>query len=65
MALASLVEERQGFRLDDPGGADEVAELTVEAASRVVGRSLDSERDRELIAEAIGSLDVSRLEESA
>jgi F-type H+-transporting ATPase subunit b len=44
---------------------DEVAELTVEAASRVVGRTLDSERDRELIAEAIGSLDFSRLEESA
>lgn len=43
----------------------EVAELTVEAASRVVGRTLDSERDRELIAEAIGSLDFSRLEESA
>jgi F-type H+-transporting ATPase subunit b len=44
---------------------DEVAELTVEAASRVVGRTLDSDRDRELIAEAIGSLDFSRLEESA
>jgi F-type H+-transporting ATPase subunit b len=43
----------------------EVAELTVEAASRVVGRTLDSDRDRELIAEAIGSLDFSRLEESA
>jgi len=43
----------------------EVAELTVEAASRVVGRALDSERDRELITEAIGSLDFSRLEESA
>jgi F-type H+-transporting ATPase subunit b len=43
----------------------EVAELTVEAASRVVGRTLDAERDRELIAEAIGSLDFSRLEESA
>jgi F-type H+-transporting ATPase subunit b len=43
----------------------EVAELTVEAASRVVGRALDSERDRELISEAIGSLDFSRLEESA
>ena len=42
-----------------------VAELTVEAASRVVGRTLDSDRDRELIAEAIGSLDFSRLEESA
>ena len=43
----------------------EVAELTVEAASRVVGRTLDSDRDRELITEAIGSLDFSRLEESA
>ena len=43
---------------------EEVAELTVEAASRVVGRALDSDRDRELIAEAIGSLDFSRLEES-
>jgi F-type H+-transporting ATPase subunit b len=44
---------------------DEVAELTVEAASRVVGRALDSDRDRELITEALGSLDFSRLEESA
>ena len=43
----------------------EVADLTLEAASRVVGRSLDAERDRELIAEAIGSLDFSRLEEAA
>jgi F-type H+-transporting ATPase subunit b len=43
----------------------EVADLTLEAASRVVGRTLDSERDRELISEAIGSLDFSRLEESA
>jgi F-type H+-transporting ATPase subunit b len=43
----------------------EVAELTLEAASRVVGRTLDAERDRELIADAIGSLDFSRLEESA
>jgi F-type H+-transporting ATPase subunit b len=42
----------------------EVAELTLEAASRVVGRTLDAERDRELIAEAIGSLDFSRLEET-
>jgi F-type H+-transporting ATPase subunit b len=41
----------------------EVAELTLEAASRVVGRSLDTERDRSLIEEAIGSLDFSRLEE--
>ncbi|HEY2183015.1 MAG TPA: F0F1 ATP synthase subunit B [Gaiellaceae bacterium] len=43
----------------------EVADLTLEAASRVVGRTLDSERDSELISEAIGSLDFSRLEESA
>jgi F-type H+-transporting ATPase subunit b len=43
----------------------EVADLTLEAASRVVGRTLDTERDRELISEAIGSLDFSRLEESA
>jgi F-type H+-transporting ATPase subunit b len=44
---------------------NEVADLTLEAASRVVGRSLDADRDRELISEAIGSLDFSRLEESA
>jgi F-type H+-transporting ATPase subunit b len=44
---------------------NEVAELTLEAASRVVGRALDPARDRELITEAIGSLDFSRLEESA
>ena len=43
----------------------EVADLTLEAASRVVGRALDAERDRELIAEAVGGLDFSRLEESA
>ncbi|MDX6480636.1 MAG: F-type H+-transporting ATPase subunit b [Gaiellaceae bacterium] len=43
----------------------EVAELTVEAASRVVGKTLDSDRDRELISEAIAGLDFSRLEESA
>ena len=41
----------------------EVAELTLEATARVVGRALDAERDRELISEAIGSLDFSRLEE--
>jgi F-type H+-transporting ATPase subunit b len=41
----------------------EVAELTLEAAARVVGKTLDAERDRELIADAIGSLDFSRLEE--
>jgi F-type H+-transporting ATPase subunit b len=43
----------------------EVADLTLEAASRVVGRTLDAERDRELISEAIDSLDFSKLEESA
>jgi F-type H+-transporting ATPase subunit b len=43
----------------------EVASLTLEATSIVVGRKLDAERDRELIDEAIGSLDFSRLEESA
>ena len=42
---------------------NEVAELTLEATSRIVGKTLDSDRDRELIAEAIGSLDFSRLEE--
>jgi len=41
----------------------EVAELTLEAASVVVGRVLDAERDRELIKEAVGSLDFSQLEE--
>ena len=41
----------------------EVAELTLEAASRVVGKALDPEGDRELIEEAIASLDFSRLEE--
>jgi len=44
---------------------NEVADLTLEAASRVVGRALDADRDRELISEAIGSLDFWRLEESA
>ncbi len=43
----------------------EVAELTLEAASRVIGKTLDAERDRELISEAISGLDFSRLEESA
>jgi len=43
----------------------EVADLTLEAASRVVGRTLDADRDRELISEAIAGLDFSRLEESA
>jgi F-type H+-transporting ATPase subunit b len=41
----------------------EVAVLTIEATSRVVGRALDADRDRELIAEAIEGLDFSRLEE--
>ena len=43
----------------------EVADLTLEATAVVVGKKLDADRDRELIAEAIGSLDFSRLEESA
>jgi F-type H+-transporting ATPase subunit b len=43
----------------------EVAELTIEATSRVVGRTLDEKRDQELIEEAIDGLDFSRLEESA
>ena len=42
----------------------EVADLTLEAAAIVVGRKLDPETDRELITEAIGSLDFSRLEDS-
>jgi F-type H+-transporting ATPase subunit b len=42
----------------------EVADLTLEATSIVVGKKLDSDRDRELISEAIGSLDFSRLESS-
>jgi F-type H+-transporting ATPase subunit b len=41
----------------------EVAALTIEATSRVVGRALDADRDRELIQDAIKSLDFSRLEE--
>jgi F-type H+-transporting ATPase subunit b len=41
----------------------EVADLTLEATSIVVGQKLDSERDRELISQAIGSLDFSRLED--
>ena len=41
----------------------EVADLTLEATAIVVGRKLDAERDRELISEAIGSLDFSRLED--
>ena len=43
----------------------EVADLTLEAAARVVGKTLDTERDRELISEAIAGLDFSRLEKSA
>jgi F-type H+-transporting ATPase subunit b len=43
---------------------NEVADLTLEATAIVVGRKLDSDRDRELITEAIGSLDFSRLEDS-
>jgi F-type H+-transporting ATPase subunit b len=42
---------------------NEVAALTLEATSRVVGKTLDAERDRELISEAISGLDFSRLEE--
>ena len=42
----------------------EVADLTLEATSIVVGKKLDSDRDRELISQAIGSLDFSRLEEN-
>ena len=43
---------------------NEVADLTLEATSIVVGQKLDSDRDRELISDAIGSLDFSRLEDS-
>ena len=42
----------------------EVADLTLEATSIVVGKKLDADRDRELISEAIGSLDFSRLEDT-
>ena len=42
----------------------EVADLTLEATAIVVGRTLDADRDRELISEAIGSLDFSKLEGS-
>jgi F-type H+-transporting ATPase subunit b len=41
----------------------EVADLTLEATAIVVGRTLDAKRDRELISEAIGSLDFSKLED--
>ena len=43
----------------------EVADLTLEATSIVVGKKLDADRDRELINDAISTLDFSRLEESA
>ena len=43
----------------------EVADLTLQATARVVGKTLDAERDRELISEAIAGLDFSKLEESA
>jgi F-type H+-transporting ATPase subunit b len=42
----------------------EVADLTLEATSRIVGEKLDSDRYRELIASAIDSLDFSRLEDT-
>jgi F-type H+-transporting ATPase subunit b len=42
----------------------EVADLTLEATSIVVGKKLDADRDRELISEAIDTLDFSRLEGS-
>ena len=42
----------------------EVADLTLEATSIVVGKKLDSDRDRELISQAIGTLDFSKLEDS-
>jgi F-type H+-transporting ATPase subunit b len=42
----------------------EVADLTLAATSIVVGKKLDADRDRELISEAIGSLDFSRLEDT-
>jgi F-type H+-transporting ATPase subunit b len=41
----------------------EVADLTLEATAIVIGKKLDTDRDRELITEAIGSLDFSRLED--
>ena len=41
----------------------EVADLTLEATSIVIGKKLDADRDRELISQAINSLDFSRLEE--
>jgi F-type H+-transporting ATPase subunit b len=41
----------------------EVADLTLEATAIVVGKKLDPDTDRELISEALGSLDFSKLEE--
>jgi F-type H+-transporting ATPase subunit b len=41
----------------------EVADLTLQATSIVVGKKLDPETDRELISDALGSLDFSKLEE--
>jgi F-type H+-transporting ATPase subunit b len=41
----------------------EVADLTLEATAIVVGKKLDADTDRELISEALGSLDFSKLEE--
>ncbi len=40
----------------------EVADLTIEATQRVVGKVLDTEDQRRLIDEAIGDLDFSALE---
>jgi len=42
----------------------EVADLPLAATSIVAGKKLDADRDRELISEAIGSLDFSRLEDA-
>ena len=41
----------------------EVADLTLAATAIVVGKKLDAETDRELISQALGSLDFSKLEE--
>jgi F-type H+-transporting ATPase subunit b len=43
----------------------EVADLTLEATAIVVGKKLDAAGDRELISQAIGSLDFSRLEDNS
>ena len=42
----------------------EVGELTLKATAIVVGQKLDADSDRELISQAIGSLDFSRLEDN-